>query len=111
MVGETVNNAPLRLARFTASGSLDASVGSGSGYRDVVGAAGPLFEAYSPYIPLSLEPDGRPVLVGSTGSGLSASGVMVRYGVDLSDDVVVPIGGTPSAAFVLPNGKLVCGWA
>ena len=107
VAGETGTRS-LRLARFGANGALDASVGGGSGYRDIVGPAGPLSVGYSPYVPLSVEPAGRPVLVGSDGSS-ETSGVMVRLGVDLTDDVVVPLGGAPTAAFVLANGKAVVG--
>jgi uncharacterized delta-60 repeat protein len=106
--------APLRLARFTAAGALDSSTFGGTGYRDVTIGGTPVTTPASitRYVrPLTVMPDDRPMIVTTvqTSPSSPATGVLIRYGADLSDDAAVSLDFAATFVTVLPDGKFLLG--
>jgi uncharacterized delta-60 repeat protein len=102
------NEHRIRLARLEANGAMDVTIGGGAGYREVQVASVALKGGYTPWFPLVVLPDGRPLIVG-TQTPTGTTGAIVRYGVDLADDAVVLLDFVPSAAFPLASGRLLVG--
>jgi uncharacterized delta-60 repeat protein len=107
VVGTDPSISRLRIARYDSTGALDMTAANGVGYRDVTFGSAGVFTQYSPYYPLAMMADGRPVIVGTPSSG--PAGAMIRYTVDLADDAEVALDFPPSAAFVLPTGRTIVG--
>jgi uncharacterized delta-60 repeat protein len=118
LVAGVTEGSQIRLARLDASGALDVTVGGGTGYMNAMSSSEPLRGTLvsqpslppSTWMPLSVSPDGRPIVIGRPSADSSAAvGAIVRYTVDLAADTVVPLAFAPSMLHILPDGRMLVG--
>ncbi|UHC20013.1 hypothetical protein LRS73_34150 (plasmid) [Methylobacterium currus] len=110
-------NGGLALVRYNADGSLDTGFGQGGQATTAIGSAGGVGHS------VTIQPDGKILLGGRTGTGDGSSFALARYNADGSLDtgfgqggtLVTPVGQGKSDAWSVatqPDGKILLGgWA